>query len=106
LVAVDPDFVAGSILGCRHAYNMSIANVKLCAVAWAYQAVAVELTVAKSAAVMGAQVFNAIDLRVVSDEHNIAIEDLHGLGFSGLEFIEFACVMEVVADDRFLLSFA
>lgn len=106
LVAVDSDFVARGILGCRHAYNMSVANIKLRAVSWTYQAITIEFTVAKSATVMRAQVFDAINLRVISDEHNIAIEDLHGLGFSGMEFIEFACVMEVVADDRFLLSFA
>jgi hypothetical protein len=85
---------------------MSVANIKLRAVAWADQAIAIEFTVAKGTAIVRAQVFDAINLCIVSDEHNIAIENLHGLGSSGLEFIEFACVLEVVADDRFPFSFA
>jgi hypothetical protein len=84
---------------------MSIAHVEFRAVSRTDQAIAIKFTVAKRAAIVRAKVFDAIDLGIVSYEHNIAIENLHGLGFSDLEFIEVACVLEVVADNRFPYSF-
>jgi len=85
---------------------MSIAHVEFCAVSRTDQAIAIEFTVAKRAAIVRAKVFDAIDLGIVPDEHNITIEYLHGLGLANLEFIEVACELEVVADDRIPLSFA
>jgi hypothetical protein len=105
LATFDSNLMTGSVLSCWHAYDMSIANVEFRAVSRTDQAIAIEFTVAKCAAIVRAKVFDAIDLGIVPDEHNITIEYLHGLGFSDLKFIEIACELEVVADDRFPYSF-
>lgn len=87
---------------------MSVANVELGAVTWANQTKAVEFAIAEGSTVVGAQVLNAVDLVVETNQNHEAIEDLHRLGLSGMKLCQLAHILKVVvvSDDRNLSSLA
>ena len=71
--------MAWGIFGCRHAHRFARTNIKLGPVPWADQAVFVEFTVTEGATVMGAHVFDAVDLSIDFDNHHESVVDLKGL---------------------------
>lgn len=79
-IAVDLDLVARGILRGGHADDATGSHIELGTVPWAYDTKVFEFTVAEGSAVVSAQVLDAKDLLIVSDQDHKAVKDVHGFG--------------------------
>jgi hypothetical protein len=80
---------------------MTVSHIEFSSVSWANQAITFELSITKRSTVVGAKVFDAIDVVTIAHEDYESIVDLEGLRLPFEEIVELANRMKiVVADDR------
>jgi hypothetical protein len=107
-IAIESNLVAGGVFGCGHAHDLPISNIELGSMPRTNQAKSFEFAVAQGPSVMGAQILNAVDLVVETNQNYKSIEHFHGLGLSGVQLRELAHILKVVVvgDDRNLSGLA
>lgn len=83
------------VFGCWHANRLARPDIELGTMPWADQAIAIELTIAECASVVGTHVLDAMNLAVDFDKHDEAVIDFERLRLVWAYLISGANVMEL-----------